>query len=149
MTLGQVVATDEAQVEVFLEPDYESSFQPSDTVELDGEPGASAELTLRISSVDGYSGNVSVSMTDIDPRLSTANGDMIDFTLNPQTVSVPEDGSADVTVGLQTLLPIREDKTYFASVQMNDESGNATQAQKTRTFQIEVDGFSPRTIEEF
>lgn len=145
---------DTATVEIIYIPDYDFGFEPDNTVELDGEPGSSATMTLRILSVDQFSGEVEVTIdiNEVTPSIVTANGDMIAFSIEPVTVDVPAGGSAVATIDLETLLPIRDDGLYQGTLHLRDTTNTVeppSQRQKEAEFTIDVDGFSPRTIEEF
>lgn len=138
-----------ATVDVILVPNYNSGFNPSDTVDLDGEPGSTASVDLEISSEDGFSGEVEIGLAGVSPSITTPDGDLIDFEFSSATVDVPANGSATASIDMETLLPIRDDQDYDVTVRMSDTSGNATVADKTDVFTINADAFAPRSIEEF
>lgn len=147
---GETV-TETVEIIVEAPPRYDSSFSPSDQVDLDGEPGSAAALDIDVYSQNGYEGDVAASIVSVQPSISTTDGDRIDFQINSSPVFVPAGGSGSATINMETLLPIREDGQYEVTVHLEDTSGMTDPADRNmyRSFFINVDGFSPRTIEEF
>jgi len=67
----------------------------------------------------------------------------------PAREMVPANNFTTVTIGMETLQPIREDKEYNVRLHLRDESGTAEDPNQYPEFTIDAAGFSPRTIEEF
>ncbi|MCA1747325.1 MAG: hypothetical protein LC655_06485, partial [Bacteroidales bacterium] len=67
----------------------------------------------------------------------------------PSTVTLTDGSSETFTISMETLQSILTDETYEVEVLVEDLSGTAVPDEKTGTFDINADGFAPRTIEEF
>ncbi|MEX2514691.1 MAG: hypothetical protein WD335_01000 [Candidatus Paceibacterota bacterium] len=150
---GNQVASDEVKVTIIEPPRFDLSFPDGDEVDLDGEPGSITGIDFKITSEEGYKGDVRITIDpdDVDPDMRVDGGYLIRFWGFPNTVTLTEGASSTITISMETLQAILTDETYEVEVLVEDQSGTTVPPddKKTGIFKINADGFAPRTIEEF
>lgn len=115
-------------------------------VDIDGVPGSTARQNVRIDGENGFSGDVDLSVVDIPSSLKDDNGNnKVSFTFDDSTIS--GDGTTDLN--MEVIQAIDESVSPMITVRSEDSSGNAQNPNQEETFRLNVDAFSPRTIEEF
>jgi hypothetical protein len=152
-TTSQILAT------VFDPPRFITSFGSQTPPELDGEPGSTSSIPVNIEAhkFDG-SFSLSVATERLPANLKRDGNSLVVFTFVPEVVTFNYgaggyasannvDLTKTATLNMQVVQPIYDDISPGASIPVT--VSNPSGPNQNVSFLLKVDGFSPRTIEEF